>query len=222
MSTLIWKKWRETVKTPVKFVFALLLPVILFIINYYILHVDFTGLFILLPLVTTTFSTYLFFQVDDLAYSIYFIALGIKMHSVWLTNLLFVTVIEYILTELVLLGFFIVLQPSITYIAVLLNLGNFITALAFIGLSTIHYHDSEMFTTILASVFAVLNLLLLVLPPLAQLTDRFEVINSIFVLVSLITIVICTYKMKRVKQEQLIMNTQIYIYGYDNKFIEEE
>lgn len=222
MKNLVWKKWKELIKNPVKLILCLVFPFILVFVYYFIFHVNYEVLFIISPLVVTVFSTYLFFAVDEIAYSIFYIALGIRPHTVWKTNILFIIIWEYLLTNLALLFLTFIVSPTFTANMVLLNIGNTLVSMALIGLSTIHFIDSGTLATIIASIFSLINLLMIAVPPLIYYLKSYKIFNTIIIAVSAVVLCICNYMMKNANCEKLIINTQEYIYGYDTKFFDEE
>jgi hypothetical protein len=222
MRLLVWKKWRELKKSPIKLTLCLITPFIIVFAYYYLLHLKFINLFVITPFVVTLFITYLFFTVDEIAYSIYYIALGIKIHKVWKTNILFIAVWGYLLTNLALLLLAIIHSQSITLDMVLINIGSILAAMALIGLSTIHFIDNGLTSSIIASVFSILNLLMPALPPFIHYSSQYKMIGIVICAVAAITFYVCDLKMKKADTENLIKNTQVYINAYDAKFIDEE
>lgn len=222
MRILVWKKWRELKKSPIKLTLCLIIPFIIVFAYYYLLHLKFINLFVITPLVITLFITYLFFTVDEIAYSIYYVALGIKIRNVWKTNVLFIAVWGYLLTNLALLLLALIHSQSITLDMVLINIGSVLVAMSLIGLSTIHFIDSGLTSSIIASVFSILNLLMLALPPFIRYKSEYIIYGLVICAAAGVTFCVCDLKMKKADTENLIKNTQVYINGYDAKFLDED
>ena len=223
MSLILWKKIKEIRKMPAKIIAAILTPCILLSL-YTLLNIEVNVIFRLLPLVSTCFSTYLFFSIDEITYASWYIIFGLKMRTIWLADILCKLIFEFILTEIVLLIYYFLFRPDISIDSLLVNLSTFLIAFCLLGLSTIHYSSSSRSAVIIASIFAVVNLLLLGLP-LLYIYIPSHIIGHMYpyaLATSIILIAIAYLYMNIDRRELLARNTQEYLDGYDTKFFGED
>lgn len=225
MKVLMWKKIREMRRKPVNMLFFLLLPCALFILYNKVLHIDMLVVFQMLPLISCCFSTILIFNVEDITYVSWYNLLGIKTRTVWLQNLLFTIIFQFIVTEITLIAFALIYSIDINGYTILVNLSMIIITTCIIGLSTIHFSSNGKISVIIASVFALVNVVSPILPiVLLTLEDKIK-LNDIYipiVFTSFILFLFMYIYMGANRGEDLINNTQVYTGGYNDKFFGED
>ncbi|MBE5966539.1 MAG: hypothetical protein E7255_06175 [Lachnospiraceae bacterium] len=223
MNLILWKKFKEIKKTPTKIIAAILTPCILLSL-YTLLDIEVNVIFRLLPLVSTCFSTCLFFNIDEITYASWYIIFGLRMRTIWLANILFQLVFEFTLTEIVLIIYDVLFRPGISTDSLLVNLSTFFIAFCLLGLSTIHYSSSSKRSVIIASIFAIINFLLFGFPLLYPfLPPHFlEHIYPYALAISIVLTLVAYLYMNIDRRELLARNTQEYLDGFDTKFFEED
>lgn len=222
MSILLWKRWCEIKKTPVKLIFAGLLPLILIVLYSYIFKIDYRIQILTIPTVASTFSTYIFYTIDDISYAMFYSALGIDMKKLWYTNFITISIFEFAMSAITFIVWGNIVELQVerqTYVTAFLMI---FVAMTFIALSTIHFFDNGKRTMIVASIFAVINFLLVFVPIILVVINNYEKICLILSLVSVIILGGCLVFMNNMRTETLVVNTQGYINGYDRKFFDED
>lgn len=225
MKVLMWKKVKELRKKPVNLLFFLLIPCALFILYNKVFHINLLYIFQVLPLISCCFSTIMIFNVEDNTYLSWYNLLGIKTRTVWLQNILFIIIFQFIVTEITLIAFVFIYSININWYTVLVNLSMIIITVCMIGLSTIHFSSNGKISVIIASVFALLNMASPIIPiALFTLEDvtKFNVIYILIVFASLIIFLFMYIYMGANRGEDLINNTQVYTGGYNDKFFGED
>jgi hypothetical protein len=225
MNVLMWKKIKELSKKPVNLLIFLLIPSALLILYNKVFHINLLYIFQVLPLISCCFSTIMIFNVEDITYLSWYNLLGIKTRTVWLQNLLFIIIFQFIVTEITLIAFAYIYSVDINWYTILVNLSMIIIAICLIGLSTIHFSSNGKISVIIASVFALVNMASPVIPiALFSLEDviKYDVIYTVLVFASLIAFLSMYIYMGVNRGEDLINNTQIYTGGYNDKFFGED
>lgn len=222
MKVILWKRCCEIKKNPIKLILAIFIPLILILIYTYIFKIDYKIQVLTIPTIASTFSTYIFYTVDDLSYAMWYSALGLKIKKTWYTNFLSLSIIEFVVSLITLSiwgNMFDIKVEGETYITALLTI---FIAMMLIALSTIHFYDNGKITIIIASVFAIINLLMVFVPLFLVWINDLERVCRNFSLVSFIILGACIIVMNKMNTESLVINTQGYISGYDKKFFNED
>lgn len=222
MRLLLWKKMKELKRTPLKVVIALLLPVILIIVYYYFLKIEFAKISYFLPFIVCCFAQIIFFNVEDLTYTPIFTAMGIRTRVVWLSNIVVLLLYGFILSNFSLFLFSFIFRESLNYLIILSNLISFVFSFTFLGLSTLHYSCNSKVEQLIASVFAILNMispLIIFISKYIELNLNIIIILSVLCFILLVNLFIY---MKKNRSEKLINNIQVYVGAYDDKFFTED
>lgn len=222
MKVILWKRWCEIKKNPIKLILATFIPLILILIYTYVFKIDYKIQVLTIPTIASTFSTYIFYTVDDLSYAMWYSALGLKIKKIWYTNFLSLSIIEFVVSLITISiwsSMFDIKVEGETYITALLTI---FIAMMLIALSTIHFYDNGKITIIIASVFAIINLLMVFVPLFLVWINDLERVCRNFSFVSFFILGACIIVMNNMNTESLVINTQGYISGYDKKFFNED
>lgn len=223
MRILIWKKMVELKREPMKLIVLLLLPMLGSLLYLYMFRFSFGQVFALLPLITTCFSTLVLFNIEEISYMTFYVALGIKVRKVWMSNLLFLVFLNYIYTDTYLILLKSLLRESITIKNILDNILLIPVAFFLLGMSTIHYLSYSKSSMIVASVFAVFNMM----APAVIFVYMFPAVlpvDGIVLSFSVSLIGICGMMcyMRSSRNEALCENTKDIVNGYHEKFFAED
>ena len=223
MRVLIWKKLVELKRAPMKIIVVFLLPVLGSLLYLYKFRFSFGQVFSLFPLIITCFSTLVLFNIEELSYMTFYVALGINVRKVWMSNLLFLLLFNYIYTDVYLILLKSLLRESITFKNILDNILLIPVAFFMLGMSTIHYLSYSKGSIIVASVFSIFN----IFAPAVIFVYKFPVIlfaDGIVLsfAVSLIGICGMLWYMRNSRNEVLCENTKDIVNGYHEKFFTED
>ncbi len=223
MRILLWKKIVELKREPVKFFAFLILPLVSGLVYYYLLKFPFGQVFSVLPMITTCFSTLILFNVEEISYMTFYVALGLRVRTVWISNLLFILLSNYLITDITLLVLKGLLHESVTTEHVVCNLLSVILAFFLLGMSTLHYLTYSRASMIIASVFAIINMISPGFIYIYQISFiRFEKLMFSTIVCSTVGIIGMLCYMRTGRNEVLCENTKDIINGYHEKFITED
>jgi len=204
---------------------AFLFPIIFFILLK-IKNLSNDILFGCFPLVITVFSTIIHFNVEDLIHCEVFLATRFSIKDIWIYNILFVSISGYVYSNIILLSYYVysmITKTSyinISAMSLVMNVSTLATIVALIGASTIHFADYSKTKQLIASVFAIINVIspLLLIFVGSKLVISYKLIYmniflSIFAYLGSYILILYSSK------EKLLFNTEDYVKIYSNKFL---
>lgn len=216
----------EMKKMKLKTTIFILFPVILYGIYSYCFKMEQPLLIKSVPVVTCCWSYFLFYTVDDIAYASLYSMVGIKPKDLWLGNLIYCGVISYSNSIIILSIIMFITKYAVSFTDILLSIFTIFIAIALIGFNTIHYLSNSKKLSIIASVFGLLNIAIIAFPILLShfylsINDYINDVISILIFVSIMSIVVSYKYMHHDNIEELVLNSKIYIEGYDKNFFNE-
>lgn len=159
MKSIIWLKLNDN-----KVIRGVIITSILISIGFFCyikMGIDMEKIIGFLPLISvlvfhiTTFNEEIFQSIEGI------LATTIGIRDIWEANSLFVSVIGYLIGELILvIGAVIVAEFQISFICVILNLINLITSILFIKVCTIHYVNYSTILQYIASAFSLCHFII--------------------------------------------------------------
>jgi hypothetical protein len=227
MKALLWKRINEFKKNKTKLLFFLLSP-ILYLLILSLLKYNWNNIIAYFTLTFTTFSMIIHFSVEELISCEVFLATNISIKKLWLTNILFVSLVGFIYSSFILtigflISFFILeITMHITIYVVIQCAFNILPIIAIVAASTIHFADYSKIKQITASVFSLIGIAspFIFLGIGKNLTVSSKTL-SILTIIPFIIFLISYYIINTTNKEKLIINTQTIAKSYQNKIIEE-
>jgi|GEM_PF-1470019 len=227
MKALLWKRIKESNKKISKIILYLMLPVV-YIGLLLFLDIRWNNIVAFFPFGVITLSVFIHFSIEELVSCEVILATNTSIMKLWFINIVFVTVTGFSYSIFLLLACGIILRfifnSNITVNAYGICqsfLGLFMSA-ALIAGSTIHFADYSLLKQAIASVFAVLGL---VLPILFMPFGNFIPINMLSIIasaaVSVVVFLICTLIIYNTNKEKLLINTSSIVKAWESKTIDE-
>lgn len=227
MRTYLWKKKKELKKSILKCMLLIIFPLIVGEIYTKVFPLNQHWFYFMYPVTVSVLLHYITYNVDDIACASTYALVGISPRTIWISNIIFCIVAGYIMSGLYeLVGVILRLSsPNIT--SVLLTLMSIPCTFSLLGLSTIHYLTNSRRQLLVASFFSIICLMLAPITVLVNIHLPIERLNIvIYGIIAVIFMMVGagTYRYMGQKGclETLVINSKIYIEGYDKNFFIEE
>lgn len=227
MQIYIWKKKTELKKSTLKCLMLLIFPIAIGLLYTKVFPLDVKWFYFMFPISVSVLIYFITYNVDDIACAGIYELMGIPRRTQWLSGSIFCAAAGYAMTVLVEVGAVGLNIVCFDDAAIFLTLLSIPCTFSLLGLSRIHYLTNSRTEMMVASIFSIFCLAIV---PIAILANRYFPINRwnmveygliafIFVLIG-----IGTYRFMGKKSclETLIINSKIYIEGYDKNFFMEE
>ncbi len=227
MRTYLWKKKIELKKSVLKCLLLIVFPLIIGGIYTKIFPLDHRWFYFMFPITVSVLNYYITYNVDDIACASIYALVGISPKAMWVSSIIFCSVVGYTMSVFFELIGVLLKLVNFDGVSVLLTLMSIPCTFSLLGLSTIHYLTNSRKQMLIASVFSIICLMLTPITVLANMYLPIERLNiMVYVLIAVIftIVVLGTYMYMGQKGclETLVMNSRVYIEGYDKNFFMEE
>lgn len=227
MKTYLWKKKTELKKSKLKCLMLLVFPIAIGLLYTKVFPLDVKWFYFMFPITISVLLYFFTYNVDDIACASVYALMGISQRTQWLSSIIFCGAMGYAMTALVevgAVGFKIICFDGAS---ILLSLFSIPCTFSLLGLSMIHYLTNSRKQIMVASVFSIICLAIV---PAAVLANRYLPIDRcnmmeygvIAIIFALIGIGTYRFMGKNSCLETLVINSKIYIEGYDKNFFMEE
>lgn len=227
MKTYLWKKKRELKKSIVKCILLFVFPLIIGSVYTKIFPLNQFWFYFMFPITISTITYYITYNVDDIACASTYAMVGISQKTMWMSSVIFCSVIGYTVSLILELLGVVLNILCFDWVSIVLTLMSIPCTISLLGLSTVHYLANSKKQLLVASFFSVICLLLI---PITILGNRYLPVERLTIgsygIIAAVSIVVVIgmyqYMGKKGCLETLVMNSKIYIDGYDKNFFKDE
>lgn len=227
MKTYLWKKKIELKKSITKCISLIVFPLIVGYTYTELFSLNQDWLFFMFPMTLSVLNYFITYNIDDIACASTYALVGISQKTLWISNIIFCSIVGYIMSVSLEIMATLLRLLSFDVGSVLLTLLSIPCTCLLLGLSTIHYFTNSKKQMLVASFFSVISLMLVPLTVIINIYLPVEQLNIVgYGIISMFLIIvdvgIYQYMGRKEGLEVLVMNSKIYIEGYDRNFFMEE
>ncbi len=227
MKSLLWKRLNEIKKQKGKLIILLAFPAV-YLVVLHVLKIKADAIIAFFGLSVTLVSTIAHFSVEELVASEVLLATNISIRKVWFANALFISVVGYIYST-ILIVIFVISYRLISHgptafggAAVVIHLFSIFISIAFIGASTVHFADYSKSKQLVASFFSIVS----ISSPFLVIAFGNRVQYNLYLVAGASLLAAALFMMSygivsRADKEKLMINTQMIVRAYEGKMVEE-
>jgi len=208
MKSLLWKRIVELKNQKPRFIFSLILSVVVLLLSTFIFKNDFNMIFAYFPVALVAINYIFLSSMDDILFCETLISTNISLQKMWLFNMLFTGLGNYLISTflLIITSLFLNVQPNA--MSIFQNIFSLPLTVSLIGCASIHYANYSKLNQYIGTIFGVSFMVIsfsfvkfVNLMPINQLT----LISSIFV--SFLGFIFSWAFISRSSKEKMLINT---------------
>lgn len=208
MKSLLWKRLIEIKNNRIRMVFSILISTLVLLLSIFIFRNSFGIVFAYFPISTMAINQMFLASMDDILFCETLISTNISLKKMWLFNLIFVCVGNYIISTMLLVICSLLLGIFPGYLYLVQNILSFILSFSLLGCATVHYANYSKTNQYIGTVF---GLMFMIIPFVFIKVGSFLSVSylslSISALISIVLAVLAYLFMAHSSKEKMLINT---------------